>query len=129
MKHILVYGSLRKLAKRNFNFGRFGVQEFISDAWISGYELHSLGSYPAVCKNPGCVKCELHTVDDETEAAITRMEKGAGYEVHEIEVFNYKLKEMVKAKLYAWPSAPLLAHTRGKVTSGDWDNAEQSLAR
>lgn len=120
MKHLLVYGTLRKFAEKNWNFGRFGSQDFISDAWISGYELHSLGSYPAVCKAPGSVKCELHTVDDRTEEAITRMEKNAGYEVHEIEVFDMKLKTMVKASLYAWPSAPLKSHTRGKINSGDW---------
>jgi len=119
-KYILVYGTLRKHAAKNWNFNRFGPQKILGSEWIGGYTLHSLGGYPAVCIGVGSVLCELHEVYEKTYDAITRMEKGAGYEVHEVDA-THPAHGKVKASLYAMPWGHLATITKGRIASGDWN--------
>lgn len=125
-KYLLVYGTLRKKAHVNYNYERYGTQTHVADMWVSGYDMHSLGSYPAVTPGNGMIFCELHEVAEDVVANITRMEKGAGYEVHEHEV-EHPSRGMVKASLYAMPTERMAHYTTDKILSGDWN--ERELAR
>lgn len=130
MKYILTYGTLRKNAAKNHNFQRFGQQIHISDHWVDGYNMHHLGGYPAACSAVGSIFCELHQVDEETWSAITRMERNAGYEVHDVPMaLPTHDKRIVTASLYVIPTMPLLSLTKGRIESGDWNDVSEELAR
>lgn len=121
---LLCYGTLREKATHNWNFQRYGQQRRITDHWVFGYELHSLGSYPAATQKPGSsILCELHEVPEEVMAKITRMEVGAGYEVHEVKVMNPETNEPVVASLYAMPGDMLARWSKHKILSGDWNES------
>lgn len=127
-RYLLCYGTLRRNAARNYNFQRFGPQHYVGDYWIYGYNLHSLGSYPAAVKGVGNIFCELHEVEEKTEESITLMERSAGYEVHQVEVLHPK-QGLVSASLYAFPVGPMVALSQGKIDSGDWNELQDQLAR
>ena len=117
MKYILVYGSLRKNSKRGYNFNRFGGQTYIKDIELAGFDMYDLGSYPAIGYGTHGLKCELHSITDDSYDKILRMEVAAGYNPvilkgleHEPTVFvlNQYIIDKIKQK------SPLVA-------SGDWD--------
>lgn len=114
MKNLLVFGSLRKTSKRGYNYQRFGGQNFIKKLTLDGFEMYSLGAYPAICKGEGKIKCELHEVEDVAAERIERMEIGAGYTP-----VNINLEKNVTATIYTWPKDKLKGCV--KVQDGDWN--------
>ena len=112
-KLILVFGSLRKLSKRGYNFNRCGPQKYIRSLTLEGYDLFSLGSYPAICRGKGTLHCELHEVDNETYESISNMELGAAYSEGTVDLPEGP------ATIYLYPSDRLT--NRQKVESGDWN--------
>lgn len=117
MKYILVFGSLRLNSKRGYNFNRFRGQEYIKDIELKGYEMYSLTNYPAICEGKNNIKCELHSVEDNSAKMIERMELGAGYSPKTVTVdLN---GEKVDATIYTWPKERLKQYP--KVESGNWD--------
>ncbi len=119
-KLLLLYGTLRKNAKPNWNYNRFGPQTWVSDMRLDGYQIYSLGSYPAACIGVGSIFVELHEVYPKTYDMITKMEQGAGYEVHGIRV-KHPTKGDQMASLYAMPWTVLASICRGRILSGDWN--------
>jgi len=117
MKNILVYGSLRK---DHYNFNRCGKQKFVKAMKLNGYDLFSLGSYPAILEGKGDLVVELHEVDDLTHKNIQRMELGAGYSEKPIEV------DGVTASLYVFNNKNI-AKTQTQVKSGDWSDFKKPL--
>jgi len=110
MHKIAVYGSLRQ---GEYNFERMsyiGDIQYETTTTIQGWDLYSLGMYPAIKKGTGTIVVDILNVGDEVLDFIRGMEFGAGY--HEetvnvdgqdcfIYVYNYEL-------------------SRNQVLSGDW---------
>lgn len=113
MKYIIVYGSLRKNSKRGYNFNRFGGQTYIRDLILDGYEMYSLGPYPAICKGHGTIHCEVHSVEEQPYQSIRQMEIGAGYALETINISEGK------ASLFVAPKATL--ETQLQIVDGDWE--------
>lgn len=118
-KHLLVFGSLRQTSKRGFNFDRFGkgTQRHIKTLTLNGYDMHSLGAYPAICPGDGSIKVELHEVEDGAAERIERMEIGAGYTGIQVPVEHEG--QTIQSTIYTWPKDRLVA--RPKVETGDWE--------
>lgn len=114
-KYIVVYGSLRAKPEPFYNFNACGKQQFIKKFNLEGYELYSLGAYPAIIEGKGNITVELHEVDERTYQRIRGMELGAGYNEKQIEV-DGKL-----ASLYVYNNAERLRQ-RERVISGDWQD-------
>jgi gamma-glutamylcyclotransferase (GGCT)/AIG2-like uncharacterized protein YtfP len=67
MKHILVYGSLRKGFHNHRLMERIGA-EFQSELHVPGFDMYSLGAFPGVKENPANgqgVEAELYSFPDE----------------------------------------------------------------
>ncbi len=129
MKHLLVFGSLRKNSERGYNFDRFGkgTQKLIHSFWLRGFEMFSLGSYPAICpsKETKGIQVELHEVDDKAAESIERMEVGAGYTGIKVPIsipdqFAKLGHREIEATIYTWPKERLESGRYPKVESGDW---------
>ena len=104
MKYLLVYGSLKR---NGFNYNRFSGQNYIKDVLLEGFDMYDLGSYPAVCKGNGIIKCELHSIEEKSFKQIQNMEKWAGYEeltfpvkgiTKEVSVFIMPKENLVNCK-------------------------------
>ncbi len=122
MKHILVFGSLRKFSKRGYNFDRFGKgsQTYVQDVTLKGFEMVSLGAYPAIYpSDKGQIKTELHAVTDAAFNSIQRMEAGAGYDELELDV------DGIKATIFTMSKNNLTMYRGNRpleiVESGDWE--------
>lgn len=114
-KHLcLFFGSLRLHSKRGYNHDRFGdgTQRYIRTLTIDGYDLYSLGAYPAICPGAGKVVCELHEVEGRAFRGIQAMERGAGYTEATID-----LPEGA-ATIFTYDPNHLMGCP--KVASGDW---------
>lgn len=109
---ILVYGTLKKYANRNHNYGRLGTQRFIQTLWLSGYGLYDLGPFPAVSEAKGGVSVELHEVREWTYERIRAMEEGAGYWAKEVDT------HLGPAILFVYP--PHLAEQFPRMPDGVW---------
>lgn len=119
MKYILVFGSLRKYSSRGFNFNRFkayGEQIFIRNLVLDGYEMYSLGAYPAICPGDGQIKCELHSIAEDAYNLIQQMEINAGYREDFV-----KLEGGITASIFTMPKERLLKFKVPKMESGDWN--------
>jgi gamma-glutamylcyclotransferase (GGCT)/AIG2-like uncharacterized protein YtfP len=114
MKHILVFGSLRKNSKRGYNFDRCGKQVFIKQIKLQGFELYDWGAFPTVCEGIGEITAELHSVDETTFARIERMELGAGYQERLINI------DGIDATIFVWAKKDIIKLKLDKVESGDW---------
>jgi gamma-glutamylcyclotransferase (GGCT)/AIG2-like uncharacterized protein YtfP len=115
MKHILVFGSLRKHSKRGYNHNRCGEQQFIKQIKLQGFELYDLGDYPTICEGNGEITAELHGVDETTFARIGRMESGAGYQEKIVNI------DGVDATIYVWNKAQIEKYKLPRIENGDWD--------
>ena len=115
MKHIIVYGSLKK---DKFNYGRFSGQKFLKPVDLKGFDLFDLGAYPTVCRGHGQIKAELHEVSDETADYIGQMESGAGFFEESVSVELHGRK--IHASIYTWPKYKINEYGCPKIESGDW---------
>lgn len=125
---LAVYGSLRK-GCHNHNLCFKDDVGFIANATIKGFELYSLGSYPAIIQGKGDVKVELYDVTDNLKFPQTeQMELRAGYirilttaypdddySSKPIQAYVYII-DYEKDKLEKYP----LIHPKNRVQSGDW---------
>lgn len=111
--YILVYGSLRK-GEYNFNSFKslFGDEfKYVKTMQINGYDLFSLGAYPAIKEGKGDLIVDLINCSDECKNSIDRMELGAGYTRHIIEI-----DKNITATLYVYLGNP----STERIVSGDW---------
>ena len=113
---IAVYGSLRK---GEFNFEVFqlcfsGKVEFLGTTTLHGYDLYSLGSFPAAVVGSNDIVVDLLDVDARVFSVIQEMEFSAGYyeDSVEIEGENYGI--------FLYPDVPQIHY--GLIESGDWSN-------
>lgn len=114
MRYLLVFGSLRKNSRRGYNYQRFGGQKYIKDIQLNGFDMVSLGGYPAISEGSGTIKTELHEVEDISYGSIYRMEIGAGYYEKVI-----KLDDDIKASIFLMDKEKVGKYQ--KVKSGDWN--------
>ena len=112
---MLFFGSLRKNSKRGYNFNRCGKQTYIETITLDGFDMYSLGPYPAICKGDGKIVCELHSVDERTFLSISGMERGAGYTEEVLKVGD------IDASIWMMPADRLKKSGKPKVENGDWD--------
>ena len=80
MKAITVYGSLKR---GHYNHSMIkGVAEFLGEGVEKGFQLFSLGAYPAAVRTSrpeDKIRVEYYLVDDWTFDRLNRMELAAGY--------------------------------------------------
>lgn len=114
MIKIATYGSLRE---GEYNFERF--KEVFGDGIvrtntteIEGYELYSLGGYPAAVKSEGKLTVDTLEVSEAVHERIKAMELGAGYVEETIEINNEP------HLIYLFEQEPRM-HA-GIVSEGDW---------
>lgn len=72
-QQVFVYGSLKK-GFGNHQLLERGDAKFVGDAQVSGFQLFSLGPFPAVVPGNGTVSGEVYEVGPETLAALDRLE-------------------------------------------------------
>lgn len=123
MKKIFAfYGTLR-MGNYNYNSiikGQKGV-DYLGEATIpEGYKMFSLGGYPMLMKDETAttpIVVDLFEIDnDKVSSPIERMERGAGYEEHTIEINGMNCVVWVGK-----PSQlPYLEKWCSVVKSGDW---------
>lgn len=120
-KFVFVYGSLRSGEYNNYLLAR---STKICDATVRGFDLYSLGAFPAVIPSSNSdveVIGEVFNVDPLDLAVINRMERGAGYTVHEVAATP--IAEPAKpqhAIIYVFSDSNWLKHIGELVPSGDW---------
>ena len=115
--YILSYGSLRKGA---YNFEYFNQKydlKYVETLEIKGYDLYSLGPYPAIIKGKNKLTVDLLRCDRDTRILIDGMEHGAGYHSREMMVFSEVLQESVYVILYVYGGE---LEGLQKVENGDW---------
>lgn len=97
---LFVYGSLKRGFFNHDRFGFSGAAEFLGEGTASGVALTQLRGmpYPHAFKYPdSVVKGELYELNNKQIAdALDRMERGAGYVPHDVEV-NGELATMYVA--------------------------------
>lgn len=118
--YLLVFGSLRATSPKGYNYERFGpgTQKHLKTFHLDGYEMYSLGPYPAVCEGEGVITVELHEVTELAARAIDMMEIGAGYTATPVKLVY--AGEVIHPIIYTQPKESLRYRTR--VVNGDWGN-------
>lgn len=116
MHRVFVYGSLMR------GFGNHGLlknQAFISNASVEGFDLHSLGAFPAVVYSDddhALVRGEVYEVDDEALAKLDRLEGHPHfYERHNVMAWADNLNAHLPAQLYVFQH-----DVNAPVPDGDW---------
>jgi gamma-glutamylcyclotransferase (GGCT)/AIG2-like uncharacterized protein YtfP len=106
---IWAYGSLRE---GMYNHKNMKLSKPITTSILGGFDLYSLGSYPACVKGKSKVVVELFEVDEQTFSRIDNMERGAGYysELATDQMFNQGI-------IYLLPKTPRDCQL---VKDGDW---------
>ena len=118
MSYIAVYGSLRK-GQGNAAYRDVGY-DYIGTSTIEGWDLYSLGPYPAIKKSENKKKplvVDIFKCSNEQKKSIDRMELGAGYEIE-------KLNVSVDNKEYNCDIYKYLGRVEKDklVINGDWVN-------
>jgi gamma-glutamylcyclotransferase (GGCT)/AIG2-like uncharacterized protein YtfP len=116
--YIAVYGSLR-LGEYNQRAFSNESMKHIGTSELSGYSLHSLGSYPGILPSKvlaSKVVVDIFKVDSLTHARIHRMEIGAGYYA-EMDTFTINDQDY-EATYYTYSNQ--MGRSLLTVESGDW---------
>lgn len=120
---VAVYGSLR-VGEYNFNsFARSYDMKHIDSIEVPGFDLYSLGSYPAIIKGENTLKVDILDVEEAAFHGIKMMELGAGYSTDYIE---YK-GDKVPIYIFDDPmQIEYLKKNKDLVSSGDWVDYNKS---
>lgn len=123
MRTVFVYGSLMK------GFGNHVLLKestFVSSATLSGMLMYSLGGFPAILprgKRTDIVYGEVYEVDDETLAALDRLEGHPRfYERQEHEVFVENYNAWMPCYVYIFQQP---VDDDSYIESGSWRHATQ----
>lgn len=118
---IFTYGTLRS---SEYNFARAngwirGEQlKVVGQGALRGFDLHTLGPYPAITPGQGTVTGELMTCPLKLFDYIDRMERGAGYTAQQVEVVLEDGRTMpAVAWVYEFPDE---LTEKTLIKSGDW---------
>lgn len=119
---LLVYGSLRT---GEYNHPLLSKSTKVADAVIDGFDLYSLGAFPAVVPstNPSNqVYGEVFEVDPTEFLRIDRMERGAGYLAQEVPAVQTEdlAKTTYQCLVYVFRDSKWLQDVGEIVESGDW---------
>lgn len=119
---VFFYGSLRT---GEYNHGLLAKSTKVADAVINGFDLYSLGAFPAVIlsTNPSNqVYGEVFEVDPTEFLRIDRMERGAGYFAHEVHAVQTEDldKTTYQCLVYVFRDAKWLQDIGEVVELGDW---------
>lgn len=86
MNRIAVYGSLRKGEYNYSAFSKWHDMVHTGTHTVDGFDLYSLGAYPAATLGDGKLIVDTFEVDDRCFNQINGMELGAGYYAHTINI-------------------------------------------
>lgn len=110
--NVFVYGSLKK------GFGNhkhhLEDQRFVKNVTIEGFDMYSIGAFPAIVDGEGTIQGEMYKVSIEAFKSLDRLE---GYPNH----YDRKLVKCTtgeEAWIYYYKTAP---YSRQKVESGIWE--------
>lgn len=100
MKKVMVYGSLKK------GFGNHGLLRdatYVGEVAIDGFDMFSLGPFPAIQEGEGHVEGELYEVDTRTLASLDRLEgHPVMYERTDIIATHLGTEEKVECYVYVY---------------------------
>lgn len=106
---VAVYGSL----KEGFGNHRvLGDSELVGSQWLSGWDMYSMGSFPAIVPGEGYISVEIYQVGSDSIAGNLDMLEGYPSFYNRVEVET----ELGLAWIYYQDTPP----TDMKITSGDW---------
>lgn len=116
MNYVLVYGSLRK---GEYNYDRFQQYypnqiQYLETFTVKGFDLYSLGPYPAIIPGKGELVVDLLLVSDAAKEGMDDMELGAGYIIETIELDNKD------ADIYIYNNTDYIKNNCHQIKSGDW---------
>lgn len=105
MRKVLVYGSLKQ-GYGNHRVMQEAGGELIGKHTLSGFDMHSLGGFPAIVRGEGRVECEVYQV--ENLAPLDRLEGHPTFYKREVvdDMYVYIFQHSVEG--------------REKVESGVW---------
>jgi len=119
----VVYGSLRKGCYNCASYERAygdGYQQ-LTQAWITGYKLYSLGAYPCVVftgEEEDKLLVDIYQCSRECHNSIYRMEIGAGYYAKTIEVMGDD-GNAYEGIIYCYEESDYTEKLE-RVVDGDW---------
>ena len=111
-QYLLVYGSLRKQEYNYYAFKSLFKDElqYINTGIINGYDMYSLGTFPAIIAGEGSIVVDLIKCSYECYNDILNMELNANYR-EETVLYNKKM-----CKLFIYNDSNLA----NKIPEGDW---------
>lgn len=115
MLNVFVYGTLRKGQIRH---EVLKGSLFIGYGLLKGYDMYSLGNFPAIVKGNGIVYGEVYSINEETLKILDYIE-GVDYELYKRELQTIELEsgEVIEAFVYVF-SGNLSGATY--IREGDW---------
>ena len=123
MKKIAVYGSLRQGQYNNLRFQQmYGHESFnhVRTTVFKGYDLYSLGPYPAAIPGKGELVVDIFEVSDDLFERLDAMERSADYFPVELFLRNGDEHEFINIWLYQPKGHSFLRENAPIVRSGDW---------
>lgn len=110
-RKIAVYGSLRK-GEYNYNYFqmRYPEMTYTGTHKVDGFDLFSLGAYPAAVMGDGELVVDTFDVDLDCFSSINRMEIGAAYYAHTVDIDGEPHTIWLQQH----------GNEKRKVESGDW---------
>lgn len=127
--YLLAYGVLRKGQHLYEFYKDIGSIEHIETTKIYGYNLYSLGPYPAVTRDLKLstglqVICDLIKCDSETFNIITKLHKDYGFEEQMVIMGDLFTRLEVSPSLFVFRAK--ISDTK-RISSGDWVKYKQDL--
>ena len=125
-KYVFVYGTLRTGDCRAGVLGNQGL--VCEEAYVEGFQLLDIGSFPGVVKGDGRVRGEMHEIDDQTLGILDSIEgyhedapEHSLYVREVVPVLNSEGEPAGEAWIYIY-NANLRARHRlpPTIESGDW---------
>lgn len=110
--NVFVYGSLKKGYGNHEN--HLGDQKFVKEVKIEGFDMYSVGAFPAIVDGTTTIHGEMYKVSGEAFKALDRLE---GYPNH----YNRKLVKSTtgeEAWIYFYKKPPF---NQKKIESGFWE--------
>lgn len=112
---VAVYGSLRQ------GMGNHGLLVGVDAAWVgtqrvAGFDMVSLGGYPAVCVGEGTILIEVYDITMRHDLAMARLDRLEGYPTF----YNRMLIPTAHGDAWIYFMGPEAIKGRREVPDGDW---------
>lgn len=114
---VAVYGSLKQGFGNDYHLED---SKFVGDDTLDGFEMYSLGAFPAVMYGEGSIDVEVYDIDDATLNVLDKIEGYFGSSA-----FNMYDREKVLTKygesfIYVWTDRSIKS-TRKQIETGNWE--------